>query len=309
MPSDIQLARHRVNEILERLGLRTQDRVETILALLDDESPSAFPALAEHGLTFASGAGTQQLFKYIAPRLGKAEIDREQRDYIMLPLREVGILITGYADTKAGRVIPHFWKPKSSCNVYVLNPEFRRLLERDEGEFGEALRGWEAAASERQQRIASAEAAAFAAGKDDRLVSIALSLYCPRFLPGYEVVFVDDSDGKRIAPEWQGHVDRLHLPVDLAGRWPDIVLNTPGTPRCWIVDCVDTDGEVDPVRRHEMLDAFRGRDLAIDGFTTVYRTVRRFAARQAQMDNVAPDTYVWIAELGGAQFRKEGLKS
>jgi hypothetical protein len=289
--------------------LFTPTVAETIVALMDDESPSAFRALAEHGLPFASGARTQQLFKCIAPRLGKAEIDREQRDYVMLPLREVGILITGYADTKAGRVIPHFWKPKSSCNVYMLNPEFRKLLEREEDEFDDALKAWEGATNDRKRRIVSAQAAAFAAGKDDRLVSIAVSLYCPHFLPGYAVVFIDDSDGKRIASEWQGHVDRLRLPLDLASRWPDIVLNAPDTPRCWIVDCVETDGEIDPVRRQEMLDAFARRDLAIDGFTTAYRTVRRFATRQAQMDNVAPDTYVWIAELGGAQFRKEALKA
>lgn len=234
-------------------------------------------------------------------------MDRELRDYIMLPLREMGILLKGYADTKAGEVIPHFWEPKSPNNVYLLSSEFRELLERDEAQFAEAVRAWESATDERKRRIASAEAAALAADRDDRLVSIARSLYCPRFLPGYQVVFIDDTDGQRITPEWEEPVGRLRLPLDLEGRWPDIILNRPGTNRCWIVDCVETDGEVDVVRRDEILEAFRGRNLVIDGFTTVYRTAKRFAQRQSQVDNLAPATYVWIAELGGAQLRKEPL--
>jgi len=305
---DEESARRRIKQILEHLGLLTAEREETILALLDDDTPSDFRALAEKGFSFASGATTRQLLDYIAPRLGKNRMDRELRDYIMLPLREVGILVKGYADTKEGHVLPDFWEPKSPNNVYLLNPEFRALLETSAIGFDDALASWERATDERQHRIATAEAAAFALGRDDRLVSVALAAYCPRFLPDYMVVFVDDTDGQRIAPEWQEHVERLGLPLDLASRWPDIVLNVPETNRCWIVDCVETDGEIDPVRHQEILQAFSSRGLTIDGFTTVYRTLRRFAERQSQVDNIAADTCVWIAEIGGGQFRKEPLK-
>ncbi len=70
-----------------------------MLALLDDSEPSPFRVLAEEGLPFSSGASTQQIFRVIAPRLGKETIDREARDQIMLPLREVGVLGIAYADT------------------------------------------------------------------------------------------------------------------------------------------------------------------------------------------------------------------
>ena len=306
---DKDIARERIKRALQHLGLLTAGREETILALLDDETPSDFRALAEKGLTFASGARTRQILNYIAHRLGKdRKMDRELRDAIMLPLREVGVLLKGYADTKAGQVTLHFWKPKSPNNVYVLNPQFRALLEASDVGFADALTLWERATPERRHRVASAEAAAFAHSKDHRLVSVALAAYCHRFLPGYRVVFVDDTDGQRIAPEWRESVERLGLPLDLASRWPDIILNAPETNRCWVVDCVETDGEVDPVRHKEILEAFESRGLTIDGFTTVYRTARRFAERQSQVDNIAPDTYIWIAELGGGQFRKEPLK-
>jgi hypothetical protein len=302
--------RSHAEHVLRRLRLYTLERLETIDVLLDDETPSVFRLLAEAGILFADGATTRQIFDSVGPRLGKKNrMDRELRDYVMLPLREVGILIKGYADTTNLQVVRHRWEPKSPNNVYLVNPEFRRLIECDEEEFPAALHAWETATEERKHRLASAEAQASATTRDERLVSIALAHYCPRFLPGYAVVFVDDTDGQRIAREWKANVERLRLPLDLHGRWPDIVLNVPGTDRCWIVDCVETDGEVDPVRHHEMEEAFRARDLVIDGFTTVYRNARRFADRQSRVDNIASGTFVWIAELGGSQFRKEALKA
>jgi len=165
---DKDTARERIKQILERLGLLTAGRGETILALLDDETPSDFRALADKGLSFASGARTRQILNYIAARLGKdGKMDRELRDDIMLPLREVGILLKGYADTKAGRVTLHFWKPKSPNNVYVLNPEFRALLEASDVGFTDALSSWERATPERRHRVTSAEAAAFAQNLSD----------------------------------------------------------------------------------------------------------------------------------------------
>lgn len=300
--------RDRAHHILERLGLFTPERLETIMALLDREEPSGFSALADAGLPLAAGGTTRQILDYIAPRLGKARMDRELRDYIMLPLREVGVLIKGYADIEEIRVIPHKWKPKSPNNVYLLANDFRELLEDVPDEsFTDRLTEWEALQEERVSRIAAAEAAAFALDADQRLVAIAQSLYCPHFLPDYEVVFVDDTDGARVSEEWQERVSELDLPLDLGTRWPDVILNIPGTRRCWIVDCVETDGEIDPVRRQEMERDFANRGLELQGFTTVYRTARRFADRQRQVDNIAPGTYVWIAELGAAQFLKQPL--
>lgn len=300
--------RERAELILQRLGLFTPERLETIMALLDREEPSGFAALAKAGLSLADGGTTRQLLEYIAPRLGKERMDRELRDYIMLPLREVGILIKGYADTETLNVTPHKWKPKSPNNVYVLAGDLVELVEAvPEDTFGLRLTEWEASTEDRISHIAGAEAAAFAQDADERLVSIAQALYCPKFLTNYEVVFVDDTDGARISEEWEGHVGELNLPLNLSTRWPDIILNIPGTRNCWIVDCVETDGEVDPVRSREMEEDFADRDLVVDGFTTVYRTARRFAERQSQVDNIALRTYVWIVELGAAHFLKEPL--
>lgn len=296
----------RVEYILNAIGLKHPARVETILALSDEDTPSGFHFLKDRGLPISSGATTRQLLDHIAPRLGKSHMDRELRDFFFLPLREVGILIRGYADSKEGAVRPHYWKPKSPNNVYVLNPEFRDLLSSPTKGFRGRVDRWIEEGEERRNRAASAEAAETAAESGSRLVNVAITEYCPRYVPEYEVVFVDDTGhGDRIGSEFKANVERLKLPLDLAARWPDVILNIPDTNRCWILECVETDGEVDPVRKTEMEESFANAGLQVDGFTTIYRDTVRFGQRQRQVDNIAPGTYVWIAELGGGQLLKQ----
>lgn len=155
-------------------------------------------------------------------------------------------------------------------------------------------------------RLAAAEGAAAAAHEAERLVPLTIDTYCTTALAGYEVVFIDDADA-RDGTEWSESV-RIHdLPLDLSSRWPDIVLRNPSTGGFWIVDCVESDGEVDAVRKAEIDAAFEGRGHTIEGYTTAYRTVTCFAQRQRTMDNVALDTYVWVMEIGGAHWLKRAL--
>lgn len=292
--------------MLERLGLHTPEREECVLALLDDSEPSPFRSLAEEGFTFDSGASTQQIFRVIAPRLGKESIDREARDQIMLPLREVGILGIAYADTRNRTVEPAYWKPKSPNNVYVVTDDFRFLLTADDSTFNRDLEEWLALSGRRTLRVASAEAAAAAAHQGERLVKLTIETYCSTAVAGYEVVFIDDAEA-RDSTEWAENIRRYNLPLDLSTRWPDIILRHPATGGFWVVDCVESDGEIDAVRKAEIDSAFQSRDHVIDGCTTVYRTVARFAQRQRAMDNIAPDTYVWVMEIGGAHWLKTPL--
>lgn len=298
--------RQRIRTALERLGLHTPEREECVVALLDDDGPSPFRALEEAGFKFGSGASTQQIFSVIAPRLGKESIDREARDQIMLPLREVGVLGTAYADTAGRTVEPAYWKPKSPNNVYVVTDDFRALLivsdEAFEGELGE----WLGSSGERMTRLATAEAAAAAAHEDERLVMLTIETYCQAALGKYEVVFIDDAEA-RDDTEWSDSISRHDLPLDPSSRWPDIILRDPTTGRFWIIDCVESDGEVDAVRKAEIDTAFEARRHVIDGFTTVYRTVARFAQRQRLMDNIALGTHLWVMEIGGAHWLKKPL--
>ena len=298
--------RQRVRFVLERLGLHTPEREECVLALLDDSEPSPFRALAEEGLPFSSGASTQQIFRVIAPRLGKEAIDREARDQIMLPLREVGVLGIAYADTRGRTVETAYWKPKSPNNVYVVTDGFRSLLRSTDSAFNRDLEEWVASSSRRMIRAAAAEAAATAAREDERLVRLTIDTYCSTAVAGYEVVFTDDAEA-RDGTDWAESIRRYDLPLGLSTRWPDIILRDPVAGGFWIVDCVESDGEIDAVRKAEIGTAFESRGHVIDGYTTVYRTVARFAQRQRAVDNIAVGTHVWVMEIGGAHWLKKPL--
>lgn len=298
--------RQRVRVALERVGLHTREREECVIALLDDVEPSPFRALAVAGFAFGSGASTQQIFRVIAPRLGKESIDREARDQIMLPLREVGVLGIAYADTDGRTIEPGYWKPKSPNNVYLVTDDFRALLAVSDAALEDELVEWLASSDQRMTRLAAAEAAAAAAHEDERLVKLTIEHYCPAALAGYEVVFTDDAES-RDSTEWADGIARYDLPLDLSSRWPDIILRDSMTGRFWIIDCVESDGEVDAVRKAEINSAFGARGHAIDGYTTVYRTVARFAQRQRSMDNIALGTHLWVMEIGGAHWLKKPL--
>lgn len=298
--------RRRVRAVLERLGLHTPEREECVIALLDSDSPSPFGPLADAGLVFSAGAGTQHIFRVIAPRLGKASIDREARDQVMLPLREVGVLGIAYANTELRNIEPNYWKPKSPNNVYVITAEFQALLAVADDTFREELEQWIAMSQQRMARLATAEASAAAAHQGERLVPLTIEHYCPIALAGYELVFTDDAEA-RDNTAWSENVERFDLPLDLSSRWPDIIMRDASTGHFWIIDCVDSDGEIDSVRKAEIGTAFARRGHRIDGFTTVYRTVTRFAQRQRVHDNIAADTYVWIMEIGGSHWLKQPL--
>ncbi len=261
--------------------------------------------MRDAGLSMAAGLPNKLLLDTVRTRMGMPPKDREGRDFVQLPLREVGLMGIGLFDSKMRAVIPDVWKSKSNYCLYVLHPEAKELLSHvPEEEFSDRLDEWLADTANRKARIASAQAAAAAALAGGRLVPLTIEKYCKTFHPNFRVVFVDDSDGARIPSEYSGDVAALDVPLHLGTRWPDIILYNDETSEFWIVDCVESDGEVDYVRRGEMLASFLDRGHKIAGFTTAYRTLKRFMERQAAHDNIADGTYVWIMEIGGSHFLK-----
>ena len=113
----------RVRRILDTLGRHTPEREAAILALDDEEKPSPLPSMAKLGFRLSAGATNRQLLDEVAGRTGRQALDREMRDYVQLPLREVGILAIATADPRNGRFIPNYWKPKSNNCVYTMDEE------------------------------------------------------------------------------------------------------------------------------------------------------------------------------------------
>ncbi|WBX86424.1 BsuBI/PstI family type II restriction endonuclease [Sphingosinicella microcystinivorans] len=77
------------------------------------------------------------------------------------------------------------------------------------------------------------------------LINDCVEHYAPRFLEGYEVLYVDDSDGDRISDEERAKMQAAGAELTLADPMPDVLLWHPETDWLWVIEAVTSDGEVD----------------------------------------------------------------
>ena len=114
------------------------------------------------------------------------------------------------------------------------------------------------------------------------LITAAAQVYVPNFLPGFEVLYIDATDGQRVTPEQEQTMQKAGITIHLGDSMPDILLWNQKTDKTCVVEAVTSDGEVD---RHKVGSltrlAERSGKKAI-GFTTAYMTWRDTATRQGK---------------------------
>ena len=139
------------------------------------------------------------------------------------------------------------------------------------------------------------------------LISACVKHYVPRFLRGFEVVDVDDSDGERITDEDRDCLRDAGLDLRLEDAMPYVLLYNRELEELWVIEAVTSDGEVDAQKVSRMV-AFAGRHGKPGvGFTTAYPTWKAAAQRQAAHKNIPPSTYVWIRENPSKHYRAEAI--
>ena len=94
----------------------------------------------------------------------------------------------------------------------------------------------------------------------------------------------------------------------LGDAMPDVLLWNPTTDRLWVIEAaVTSDGEVDHHKVNQLNNlAERSGKAGVD-FTTVYRTWKEAAARQAAHQNIAVGSYIWIHADPAKHFRVESF--
>jgi hypothetical protein len=164
---------------------------------------------------------------------GETKIDRENRNYLIKPFTELGIIEPVYLDPRTKSFVPGHPTPKSPNNCHRLAEEFHSLLRLSGEELDEALDRWtgEDATRERAQVQAAAEQIARTGGSHADLVRAALEFYAPRFLSGYEEVYTDVADGDRISEEQREALRAAGLEPTLADPSPDALLWNEDGPR------------------------------------------------------------------------------
>lgn len=308
VPQDYQgVTKTRIRQVLSSLDKETDDMVDVVFALLDDETPNLFSA-SPYGSKFSDGATVAHIGAHVGilQRGSSSKLDREGRDYWIKPLRELGAIDPIYFDPETHKFIQGHPKPKSPNSSYRLSRDFIEILKAPEGEWQRMLSEWSKEEHIRERAILQARAQELSEqmvlGDHKNLIMACKDIYVPEFFPEYEILFVDYEDGQRVTEEEEQLLARAGLSLDLGDAIPDLLLWNPATDVLWIIEAVISDGEVDEHKVVQMLSLVRRSGKAGAGFTTAYTSWSDAARRQGRYKNIAPSTYIWISEDPSKHF-------
>jgi hypothetical protein len=297
VPNSFQgVTKERVAKVLSKLALGSRDIVDAVYALLDDQTASWFSG-APAGTKFAAGASTAHLGCHIGVlQRGESKLDREGRDYWIKPLRELGAVELVFLNGSvfiAGHPVA-----KSPNSAYRLNTDFKVLLQAKDGEWEKQLALWARQDVVRRRRELQAAVEEAARKQVDTghadLIAASVKHYGAQFLPDYEVIYVDATDGDRITEEDKKKLAKVGITLELGDAMPDVLLWNKKTDALWVIEAVTSDGEVDFHKVAQLVKlAKRSGKKKID-FTTTYRNWKDAAARQERNKNLAVDTWMWI---------------
>jgi len=308
VPQEFQgVTKIKIRQVLSSIDKETEDMVDVVFALLDDETPNLFSA-APYGSKFCDGATVAHIGAHVGilQRGGNSKLDREGRDYWIKPLRELGAIDPIYFNPDTNKFIQGHPKPKSPNSAYRLSHDFIEILKASEGEWHSLLMAWSKDDRIRERAILQARAQELSeqlvVGDHKNLIMACKDLYIPEFFPDYEILFVDYEDGQRVTEEEQKLLKQSGLSLDLRDAMPDLLLWNPDTDVLWVIEAVTSDGEVDEHKVAQILSLVRRSGKAGAGFTTAYIGWSYAASRQGRYKNIAPSTYIWISEDPSKHF-------
>ncbi|MGN7509087.1 BsuBI/PstI family type II restriction endonuclease [Aeromonas salmonicida] len=291
------VTKEKILSVLSRIDQGKENIVDAVFAMLCDE-PHWSNSAAKHGFKFKDGATNAHIATHVGilQRGRDIKLDREGRDYWLKPLWQIGAVQKVTYDASSKTFQPGH-KAKSSACGYRLADDFIDILISAEGEWQQKLDEWIREDKCRERLAFQAEQAegGFQSDHSD-LIEASHAVYAPRFLPGYQVVYIDDGDGDRISKEQLEILQMAGLKITLEDSMPDVLLWNPDDDSLWVIEAVTSDGEVD-LHKMESLTAFSVRNKKPSiGFTTTYPTWKKVYERQSKNKNLAVGSYLWIRE-------------
>lgn len=307
--------KRRIESVLREIGRYSTDLCDAVFALLDDVSPSFysfqyknFPSL----IKFYEGATVAHVgchFGILQRGYGKS--DREGRDYWLKPLWEIGAIEKVFFNKTTGRFIPGHPVAKSPYTAYRLSDSFKEILTAPNKKWRALLTTWIKDDAIRRRLALQASLAEVSSAQIDRkhhdLIKACCDYYAPHFLPNYEVLYVDDSDGERVCEPEREKLYRAGITIGLRDAMPDVLLWHPKTDHLWGIEAVISDGEVDHHKVAQMTILAKRSGKSGVGFTTAYLSWNAAAKRQGKYKNIATGTYIWIKEDPSKHYLAEAF--
>ena len=308
------ITKERIAEVLKALDRTSRDQIDAVFALLDDINPSWFYEAAEKGLKVCHGASTAHIACHVGVlQRNGGKLDREGRDYWLKPLWEIGAFEKIYFDSETAEFLPGHPVPKSPNSAYRIAPAFLQILKASDADRKALLAAWASKDAIRARLQVQAELAKATSAKigtpHQGLITAACEVYVPNFLLGFEVLYIDATDGQRVTAEQELALKKAGIAIGLGDSMPDILLWNQETDSLWVIEAVTSDGEVDTHKVQSLTTLASRSGKKKIGFTTAYATWRHAAARQGKHKNIAPGTYIWIREDGAKQLSVETFES
>lgn len=139
------------------------------------------------------------------------------------------------------------------------------------------------------------------AGGQNVLIKQMVEEFCPRFVPGGTVLFIDDTD-KALGDVVANMMRRLNITIPKHGKAPDLIVWD--EPRGWLflMEACSTHGPIDVVRKRELLRLFSGAAAPV-----VYVSCfpSRTVMRQYLAD-LAWETEAWCADAPDHMVHMDG---
>lgn len=128
-------------------------------------------------------------------------------------------------------------------------------------------------------------------GKHSSLIKKIIEEFCPRFVPGGEILYIGDTENKQLYVK-EIQLKKLGLSFDPHGKMPDVVIYSPS--RNWLIlaEAVTSHGPVDSKRHIELQDLFKKSKAGLIYLTAFLdkKTLVGFS------QDISWETEVWIAE-------------
>ncbi len=305
------VTKNKIERVLARLDfLQNADLTDAVFALLDNQTDSWFPR-APDGTKFCHGATTAHVACHVGIlQRNYGKLDREGRDYWIKPLRELGGIEPMLLHE--GKFIHGHVIAKSNNSCYRLAEDFKAILQAPNDQWPTMLTKWAQQDAARRRREFQAEMAEASrqpveTGHGD-LIQSSIDQYAAHFLPGYQVIYVDDGDGDRITDKDRKSLARAGIELRLGDAMPDVLLWNSQTDRLWVIEAVTSDGEADLHKVNQLLTLAERCGKAGVDFTTTYRTWKEAATRQGAQGNLAVGSYFWIQADPAKHFRVDSFE-
>ena len=129
------------------------------------------------------------------------------------------------------------------------------------------------------------------AGGQNSLIKAMVEEFCPRYTPGGEVVYIDDTDKKQ---DRSNHpvLDRFGITIPEHGKAPDLIVWMEDKEWLFLMEACSTHGPIDVLRKRDLHHLFEG---AGDRLIFVSCFPDRAVLRKYLAD-LAWETEVWVAD-------------